>query len=77
MKIFEECVMCTGKHVLMKKVYKWVKHRLSTMNLNKKEEAVYGVETYRLSGKENVLCQVVNKERDSDNLLEYERTNYN
>ena len=59
-KFTEECVICTEKHVLVKKnVYKWLNISLPLGALVKK--TVYKIETYWLSSKEKILGIVVIK----------------
>ena len=73
MKFTEEYVMCMEIHVLVKKTF--------TNGLNmglplqaRGEKTVYGVETYWLSGKENILGATVSKESHADDILGHERT---
>ena len=71
-KSTEECVNCTKKHILVKKMF--------TKSLNTGlpwwawvEKIVSGVETHWLSCKEKVLGTAVGKESHADSCLVYER----
>ena len=71
MKITGVCVMCTEKHVLIKKGV--------TNGLNKNlilEETDHGLETHWLSAKEKILGTEVSKEGQADNILKHERPHH-
>ena len=73
MKFTEEYVMCTEKHILVKKLFA----NKSKMGLQLEawvKKKVHGVETHWLSGKEKVPATAVCKEGHVDSVLGHERT---
>ena len=74
-KLIEECVMCTDKHVLAKKLF------IKELNMNlpqesKVEKRVYGSGN-TLSSKEKVPGSSVSKEGRADSLWEHKKIHYN
>ena len=70
-KFTEECVICTEKQVLVKKiVYKWAKHEFATTNPSWKESP-WSRNTDSPVKKKKVQDAVVSKEDHAASLLEY------
>ena len=75
-KFTEECVMCTRKHLLVKKnVYQWTKHWFVTMSLSWNENSLNG-NKLTLWLKKKVVGAAVSKEGHTDCLLGHEETSY-
>ena len=74
-KCTEECVMCTGKHVLVKKIFT-NEQNMDLPLLLWVKKTVHVDEIHWLSGKEKVLGAVSNKEGDADSLLGHKWTHH-
>ena len=69
-KFTAENVMCSEKHVLVKKVYKWAKYEFAAICLSQ-EKTMESKD--RLLGKEKVPGAAVSKERNAKSLHGHKR----
>ena len=76
MKFIEKCVMCSEKHVLVKKMFT-NKLNISLPLWAWVENSVFGVKTHLLSSKEKFLGAAVRKKGHFDSLIGHERNQHN